>query len=194
MTNKSQESNNMSTNNNEKEHETHTTALVILVFITAVIVGLVLSMGNGGVVQKGSSGDQSATEQQMDAGTSATGTNGDASGQDIQPEDVETQTVNTTDDFPSGIVYENAEITLNEEVSSSLNTQRQLIMKTSDSKTEVYSYYDEWMQEGEFDVELAKEGEGSLVGRGDEYLLTIGVEKEAGLTNVTVEYVPINEQ
>lgn len=187
---------NQNASDSPKEGGAHTVTMIVVFLFALVVVGVLLTVNRGNPAQDSSPAEQQASEQQTDGVSSATEVGEGLSEQDIQPNDqgpVESESVSTTDDLPSGIVIDGAEVTSNEEVTYAGETRRNVVLQTSESQSDVFSYYESWIQESEFEIMNASQDEGVLVGSNDNYDISISLEQEAGLTRVNMAYIPLSE-
>jgi len=129
----------------KREHETHWTALILLVTATLLIVVVILAYGD-------------ATTNPPTQPTATT----------TQQDTVTTKQMDTTDDLPEGLLIDqNATTTENKRVTRNGTPQRVIIQTTEQTKDDVFSYYRQWLNSSGLTEVNASIEDGFLLAEGD---------------------------
>jgi hypothetical protein len=141
-----------SQNNQENhEHETHVPALVGLIVLTAVISVGVLAWGNS--IEPETPNNSTVTSQQTNAPEAVTYKN--------------TAPVDTTDDLPSGLLADNADVVQNRSVELGSRNQRVVIFDTNATPQSLADQYRGWLEDNGYNITSESETDSSVSLAGD---------------------------
>jgi len=179
----------------QNEYETNTTALVTITLFTLAVVGVALAVRGGSVMERDAANQPTASQKQ-DGQPESGVANNEVSQQDIQPNDqgpVESRSLDTTDDLPSGLIIDSATVISNKEVTYAGDSQRNIALETSQTPSEAFSYYRTWFQDNGYEILNSSEEDGFMLGSDDTTDITLSFDRQGDTTQVNMEYIPLSE-
>lgn len=163
------------TRSSHEKHETHTPAVLFLVFTTAVVVIVAVVYGFSDRQLRNPAMDQPLSQQESDAVSY-----------------LRADSVDETDDIPAGLFLGNPEIVSNRQIDIGSRQQRVIVFNTKLSLEDMSQQYRQWIDSADYSLENVSIGQGSqsiTASNGNDELIIMLNENNNSQSRVQLSYI-----